>query len=103
MTAHPSRDAISVFRPLRNTLNWSNGLFKLHTCSHHRSKEEAEDIEHEDIHEIVVEPNEILVVAGGVSIQLSPNGGGRMVWQGFSTRPMLHDIYSSDALSFMKI
>ena len=100
-TAHPSRDAaISVFRPLGKRLCWQNGLFKLFTCSHDKSKEQFES-EDKDAHEIIVEPNEILVVIGGLFVQPSPNGGGRMVWQGFSNSNMLGNIDSPLALPFM--
>ena len=102
-TAHPSRDAISVFRPLGERLCWQNGLFKLLTCSHHHTEEQFRSIENKDAHEITVEPNEILVVIGGLFVQPSPNGGGRMVWQGFSTDLMLNDIFSPLALPFMTI
>lgn len=101
-TAHPSCDAISVFRPLRKPLHWNNGFFKLFTCSHHQ-KEQFEIAENKDAHEIIVEPNEILVVAGGLFVQPSPKGGGQMVWQGFSRRIMGQDIYSPLALPFMTI
>ena len=102
-TAHPSRDAISVFRPLRKSLHWNNGFFKLFSCSHHQTTEQFEAAENKDAHEIIVEPNETLVVAGGVFVQLSPKGGGRMVCQGFSGRMMGKDIYSPLALPFMTI
>lgn len=102
-TAHPSRDAISVFRPLRKPLHWHNGFFKLFSCSHHQTQEQFETAENKDAHEIIVEPNEILVVAGGVFVQPSPKGGGRMVYQGFSRRIMGQNIDSPLALPFMMI
>ena len=102
-TAHPSHDAISVFRPLGERLCWQNGLFKLFTSSHNLKEEEFESTENKDAHEFTVEPNKILVVIGGLFVQPSPNGGGRMVWQGFSKRPMLADIFSPLALPFMTI
>lgn len=101
--AHPSRAAISVFRPLGERLCWRNGLFKLFASSHNLEKEEFESTENKDAYEITVEPNEILVVIGGLFVQPSPNGGGRMVWQGFSTDLMLNDIFSPLALPFMTI
>lgn len=103
-TAHPSRDAISVFHPLGERLGWQNGLFKLFTSSHGlKDEEEFKSTESKDVHEISVKPNEILVVIGGLFVQLSLKGGGWMVWQGFSKHPMLEDINSCAALPFMKI
>ena len=102
-TAHPSCDAISVFCPLGEHLCWQNGLFKLLTCSHHQTEEQFRSIENKDAHEITVKLNEILMVVSGLFVQLSPKGGGQMVWQGFSKRPMLGDIYSPLALPFMTI
>ncbi|KAB8227920.1 uncharacterized protein BDW43DRAFT_323451 [Aspergillus alliaceus] len=102
-TAHPSRDAISVLRPLRESAHWGNGLFGLYSCTHNLSMEQFQGITEKDIHEIVVEPSETLLVSGGLRVRPSTKGGVRMVWQGFSKRPMLHDISSPLALPFMTI
>lgn len=94
-----SRKLAEVVSVSRYRLGYS-GFFKLFSCSHHQTKEQFETAENKDAHEIIVEPNEILVVAGGVFVQLSPKGGGRMVCQGFLGRMMGKDIYSSRALPF---
>ncbi|GKZ74160.1 hypothetical protein AnigIFM50267_011402 [Aspergillus niger] len=103
MRAHPSRDAISVFRPLKKPAKWDNGLFKLYTLSHHQTDQEFEKSEGKDAHEVVVDPEQCLFVEGGLYVRLSPKGGTRMVWQGFSVHPMLGDIENPKGLPFMKI
>ncbi|KAA8649662.1 hypothetical protein EYZ11_013556 [Aspergillus tanneri] len=103
MRAHPSREAVSVFRPLRDPACWDNGLFKLYTSSHHQTEVQFQNTDNRDAHEIVVGTDEVLVIFGGLHVQLSPNSGIRMVWQGFSKRPMLSDIWSPLALPFMKV
>ncbi|THC93691.1 hypothetical protein EYZ11_006835 [Aspergillus tanneri] len=103
MRAHPSREAVSIFRPLREPAYWGNGLFKLYTSSHHQTEVQFRNTDNRDAHEIVVGTDEVLVIFGGLHIQLSPNSGTRIVWQGFSKRPMLDDIRSPLALPFMKV
>jgi hypothetical protein len=102
MRAHPSRDAVSVFRPLRVPARWENGMFRAFSSSHHKKPEDFEN-EARDAHEIVVEPREVFVLSGALYVQPSPNAGIMMVWQGFSKYPILRDIDSSLALPYMKI
>ncbi|RAH80878.1 hypothetical protein BO86DRAFT_410613 [Aspergillus japonicus CBS 114.51] len=103
MRAHPSRDAVSVFRPLGKSAEWDNGLFKLYTASHHQTDEEFELSQDKDAHAMVVSTKQCLFVEGALYVHLSPKGGTRMIWQGFSTLPMAMDIENPKALSFMKI
>ncbi|PYH76405.1 hypothetical protein BO82DRAFT_396127 [Aspergillus uvarum CBS 121591] len=103
MRAHPSREAVSVFRPLRDSAGWDNGLFKLFTSSHHQNDHEFEHSPDKDADEVVVDKKQCLFVDGALYVKLSPKGGVRMVWQGFSKRPMFGDIDNPKGLPFMKI
>ncbi|KAH8430193.1 uncharacterized protein LDX57_007863 [Aspergillus melleus] len=105
MRAHPTRDvrSLSIFRVLRQKADWKTGLFKVFSSSNSLTEDEFERSTEKDVHEIVLETDELLVLAGSLYIELSPNSGSRIVWQGFSERPMYDDIYSPAALPFMKI
>ncbi|KAL2859808.1 uncharacterized protein BJX67DRAFT_386618 [Aspergillus lucknowensis] len=100
--AHPvhSSDAISIFRPLNGAANWDNGFFAVYGSSHHQTPQEFL-LGQGDIHRKVVEAHEVFAISGGSVVQPSPEGGLRMVWQGFSKRPMLEDMFAADAFEFM--
>ncbi|PYH97847.1 hypothetical protein BO71DRAFT_102835 [Aspergillus ellipticus CBS 707.79] len=103
MRAHPSRDALSIFRPLRQKLDWGTGLFKVYSSSHTLKDTEFEEYMEKVGDEIALDPNELLLVHGGLYILPSPNPGGPIVWMGLSRLPMGNDIYSPSGLPFMKI
>lgn len=100
--AHPvhSSDAISIFRPLNREARWDTGFFGIYASSHHQTHQEFSASE-KDIHKKRVETYEVFVLSGGSLVQPSTEGGLRMVWQGFSKRPMRSDILASDAFEFM--
>lgn len=104
MRAHPSRDnTVSIFRPLRYAASWYNGLFKVYTSSHHQTPEQFQNSRDKDAHRLVVEPNECLLVKGGIHIELSPHGGAGVIWVAYSDKVMGKDITTSDAPQFMKL
>jgi hypothetical protein len=94
MRAHPTCDmpSLSIFRPLGQRADWRTGLFKLYPPSDSPVEDEFKKLSERDAHEIMIETDELLVVAGRIYIQPSPNLGGRIDWQGFSERPMYQDI-----------
>lgn len=100
--AHPvhSSDAISIFRPLNGEARWNTGFFGIYASSHHQTHQEFSATE-KDVHEKRVEAYEVFVLSGGSRVQPSTEGGLRMVWQGFSKRPMLSEMFAPDAFEFM--
>lgn len=104
LRAHPSRDnTVSIFRPLRHAASWYNGLFEVYTSSHHQTPEQFQNSWEKDAHKLVVQPDECLLVKGGLRIKPSPHGGARFIWVGYSTEVMGEDITTPYAPQFMKI
>ena len=100
--AHPvhSCDAISLFRPLNGVARWDDGFFGIYASSHHQTRREFSTSQ-KDIHKKRVEMYEVFALSGRSVVQPSPKGGLRMVWQGFSKRPMLSDMLAPEAFEFM--
>jgi hypothetical protein len=99
-TAHPSRDAISVFRCFKGGPNQEAVVINLFSASHNLSVEEfrAQNVPSS---KLSMESNQVLFVKGSLWIEVTVPPGVSLVWQGFSKSPLGANKFSLDALPFM--
>ncbi|OQE10128.1 hypothetical protein PENFLA_c001G10950 [Penicillium flavigenum] len=95
--AHPSRNAVSVFRDLSDT-DETRVTFMLY----------PPDLPKEEIRETrpfirKLLRNEILFVKGSVRMELEVPAGGSFVWQGNSGEPMGPDMLGPEVFEFMAL
>lgn len=81
--AHPCREGISIWRPVRGGLGPENGLFKVYPGSHHiRTEDELQNSKIEPV-EIRISANQVLIAYGSLWIE-EGNGDGVLMWMGVS-------------------
>ncbi|KAJ5517487.1 hypothetical protein N7527_009047 [Penicillium freii] len=95
--AHPSHDAVSIFRDLSDT-DEIRLTFKIY----------PQGVPEEAIWAIQpfvrkLRRNEILFVKGSVRMEIEVPSGGSFVWQGNSGKPMGRDIHRLDVFEFMAL
>lgn len=82
--AHPCREGISIWRPVRVGLGPENGLFKVYPGSHHiRTEDELRRSNIEPV-EIRIRAEQVLIAYGGLWIE-ERSGNGLVMWMGVST------------------
>ncbi|KOS37044.1 hypothetical protein ACN38_g12187 [Penicillium nordicum] len=95
--AHPSRNAVSVFRDLSDT-DETRVTFMLY----------PPDLPKEEIRQTrpfvrKLRRNEILFVKGSVRMELNVPTEGSFVWQGHNSEPMGRDMLGSEVFKFMTL
>lgn len=99
--AHPSREAVSIFRSLSNTVE-EKVLFKIYRSSQGLTREELEDLGNPPDC-VSLEQNEILFVKGDVWMDIDVPKRGSFVWQGNSGNAMGFDMLSPAVFPFVDI
>lgn len=81
--AHPCREGISIWRPVRGGLGPENGLFKVYPGSHNiRTEDELRNSKINAV-EIRIRADQILISRGGLWIE-EGSGDGFLMWMGVS-------------------
>ena len=99
--AHPSREAVSIFRSLSNTVE-EKVLFKIYRSSQGLTREELENLGNTPDC-VSLEQNEILFVKGDVWMDIVVPSRGSFVWQGNSGNAMGFDMLSPALFPFVDI
>ncbi|KAL2859817.1 uncharacterized protein BJX67DRAFT_376032 [Aspergillus lucknowensis] len=81
--AHPCREGISIWRPVRGGLGPENGLFKVYPASHKiRTEDELRNSKINAV-EIRIRADQVLISRGGLWIE-EGSGDGLLMWMGVS-------------------